>query len=83
MRTRVTKKAWSGPKGLVGWGWNIVSWEGGLVTLLFLGLMVAYAVILQGGSRIRPSDATIGTQFGKETGDAFDALDNGSACERV
>ena len=54
MRTRVTKKAWFGPKGLVGWGWNIVSWEGGLVTFLFLG-----------------------------TSDAFDALDNGSACERV
>jgi hypothetical protein len=52
MRTRVTKKAWFGPKGLVGWGWNIVSWEGGLVTFLFLGLMVAYAVMLQGGSRI-------------------------------
>jgi hypothetical protein len=52
MRTRVTKKAWFGPKRFVGWGWSIVSWEGGLVTLLFLGLVVACAVILQGGSRI-------------------------------
>jgi hypothetical protein len=34
-------------------------------------------VILPG----RPSDATIGTQFGQLTSDAFDALDNGSAYE--
>ena len=39
MRTRVTRKAWFGPKQILGWGWTPVSWEGWLVTTVFLGLI--------------------------------------------
>ena len=41
VRTRVTKKAWFGPKRLIGWGWSIASWEGRLVTAVVLGLALA------------------------------------------
>ena len=40
MTTRVTKKAWFGPKKYVGWGWRIVSWEGRLTTAVLVGLLV-------------------------------------------
>ena len=41
VRTRVTKKAWFGPKRLIGWGWSIARWEGRLVTAVVLGLALA------------------------------------------
>ncbi len=50
---RVTSKPWFGPKRRLGWGWRIVSWEGRLVSAVFLMLMVASATV-GGNSRFLP-----------------------------
>ncbi len=39
MPLRVTKKPWFGPRQTLGWGWTPVSWEGWLVTGVFLVLI--------------------------------------------
>jgi len=39
--SRVTKKAWFGPKATIGWGWRPVSWEGWVATLLLAVLAIA------------------------------------------
>jgi hypothetical protein len=53
MRTRVTDKAWFGPKRYLGWGWRITSWEGGLVTAVF-GLLVLVSVLVWGRACVVP-----------------------------
>lgn len=45
VRTRVTKKAWFGPKRVIGWGWSVASWEGRVATAAFLGLIVASRLV--------------------------------------
>jgi hypothetical protein len=40
MRTRVTSKAWFGPRKYFGWGWRPVSWEGWLAAATFAALFV-------------------------------------------
>ena len=49
---RVTKKAWFGPKRLIGSGWSPYSWQGWLVQVAFLLLLIAAAVTLRGSTRI-------------------------------
>ena len=39
----ITKHAWFGPKR-IGWGWTPVSWEGWLVTALFVAVVGAGAI---------------------------------------
>ena len=48
MSLRVTRKAWFGPKKMLGWGWSPTSWEGGLVTAGFIVLTLASVIIWQG-----------------------------------
>lgn len=36
---RITKNAWFGKK-LIGWGWSPKSWQGWLITLLFIFLII-------------------------------------------
>ncbi len=48
MRTRVTAKAWFGPKRYLGWGWTPVSWEGWLVTGIFGALVIASPIFWVG-----------------------------------
>ena len=48
MSLRVTKKAWFGPKTVLGWGWSPVSWEGGLVSAGFIVLTLASVIIWPG-----------------------------------
>jgi hypothetical protein len=45
MRTRITSKAWFGPKKYLGWGWRPTSWEGWLTTAVFVALLVVGIVI--------------------------------------
>ena len=49
---RATKKAWFGPKRVIGRGWSPYSWEGWLVQVAFLVLLIAAAVTLRGSARI-------------------------------
>ena len=51
MRTRVTKKAWFGPKRQVGWGWSVASWEGRITSAVFIVLVVGSALALHGTTR--------------------------------
>ena len=46
MRRR-TKEPWFGPKRSLGWGWTPVSWQGWVVTLLFLGLIVTASLAVR------------------------------------
>lgn len=39
MGIRMTSKAWFGPKRVAGWGWSIRTWQGGVVTAIFLALL--------------------------------------------
>ena len=48
MSLRVTRKAWFGPKRVLGWGWSPVSWEGGLVGATFIVLTLASVIFWQG-----------------------------------
>ncbi len=48
MPMRVTKKAWFGPKRVLGWGWTPVSWEGWLTMGVFLVLVLLSVVIWHG-----------------------------------
>jgi len=53
MSLRVTRKAWFGPKRVLGWGWSPVSWEGGFVSAAFIVLTLASVIFWQGtGSMI-------------------------------
>lgn len=38
---RITRKPWFGPKRYAGRGWGIRSWQGGVVTVALVGLVVA------------------------------------------
>ena len=46
MRRR-TKEPWFGPKRTLGWGWTPVSWQGWLVTLLFLALILTASLAIR------------------------------------
>jgi ABC-type uncharacterized transport system permease subunit len=48
MPLRVTKKPWFGPKQTLGWGWRPVSWEGWLVTGVFLALIPVSVTVWPG-----------------------------------
>ena len=48
---RVTEKPWFGPKKYVGWGWRISTWQGRVVTLIALVLLVASLRLLDGTAR--------------------------------
>lgn len=50
MRTRVTGKAWFGPKRQMGWGWTPASWEGWVCTAVFAALIIAAASAWHGVS---------------------------------
>jgi hypothetical protein len=45
MRTRITSKAWFGPRTSFGWGWRPTSWEGWLTTAVFL-VLVAVSILI-------------------------------------
>lgn len=44
---RLTKKAWFGPKKLIGWGWAPASWEGSAVVIVYLILIFIAIHFLQ------------------------------------
>jgi hypothetical protein len=37
---RLTKAPWFGPKQVLGWGWRPITWQGWLVTLVLVALLV-------------------------------------------
>ena len=44
----ITKHPWFGPKR-IGWGWRPVTWQGWLITVLFVGIVI-WASIVFGSS---------------------------------
>jgi hypothetical protein len=48
MSLRVTRRAWFGPKKVLGWGFSPISWEGGLVSAGFIVLTLVSVIIWQG-----------------------------------
>jgi len=48
---RVTKKAWFGPKRVVGWGWTVTSREGWLAIAFFSVLVIVASVAFHGTAR--------------------------------
>ena len=53
MQLRRTRRPWFGPKRLVGWGWRVTSWQGWVVTVILLGLIVGASAIW--GARAWPA----------------------------
>ncbi|MDN5759837.1 MAG: hypothetical protein L0H59_15145 [Tomitella sp.] len=49
MRKRWTETAWFGPK-TIGWGWSPRSWQGWLITGVFVALTIASAVVFSGAA---------------------------------
>lgn len=47
----LTSKPWFGPKRF-GWGWNPVSWEGWLVTVVFIAGIVVSGFFLSSSVRV-------------------------------
>ena len=47
---RLTRKPWFGPKRYVGWGWSISSWQGVVVTVLAVALIVLTLTVLGRGA---------------------------------
>ena len=45
---RLTKTPWFGPKRVLGWGWTPVTWQGWLVTGVFLAAIAACALLVPG-----------------------------------
>lgn len=41
---RVTRSAWFGPKRIVGWGWTARTWQGWVVSVVFVVAIVASAL---------------------------------------
>ena len=41
----VTKRAWFGPKKYIGWGWNVSTWQGVVVTVL-AGILIAFSLVV-------------------------------------
>jgi hypothetical protein len=50
MSFRVTSRPWFGPKKYLGWGWRPVSWQGRLVSAIFVVMLVVTPFVV-GGSR--------------------------------
>lgn len=50
----LTKKAWFGPKRYLGWGWTPASWEGWLVTLVYVVILIAAGAF----NKARPENFT-------------------------
>jgi hypothetical protein len=48
---RITQKPWFGPKRHLGWGWTVQSWQGAVVTVIFVGLVAAALVLVTGPLR--------------------------------
>jgi hypothetical protein len=48
---RVTKQPWFGPKRLIGWGWTVRSWQGAVVSVVFVGLLVLALTTISGPPR--------------------------------
>jgi hypothetical protein len=48
MSLRVTNRPWFGPKRTIGWGWTPVSWQGVVVSVVFLVLVLASVIFWQG-----------------------------------
>jgi hypothetical protein len=50
---RITSTAWFGPKRGLGWGWTPTSWQGWLVSLMWVVALVAGALVLAlGGNAV-------------------------------
>ena len=60
MPMRVTKKAWFGPKRVLGWGWTPVSWEGWLTMGLFLVLVLLSVAIWHGAGTVIAAVVLVG-----------------------
>ncbi len=45
---RLTKSPWFGPRRFPGWGWAPVSWQGWLVTGVFIAALAACAIFVHG-----------------------------------
>lgn len=46
-----TRESWFGPKSYVGWGWRPLTWQGWLVTLGFVILVIG-ALRISPGTRV-------------------------------
>ena len=44
----IVKHPWFGPKRMMGWGWTPISWEGWLVTVVCLAVVIAACTIFAG-----------------------------------
>jgi hypothetical protein len=44
---RLTKEAWFGPKKYAGWGLTIATWQGAVLTLLAVVLVIASVLLLK------------------------------------
>lgn len=44
----ITKNPWFGPKRGIGWGWTPVSWQGWLVSALFVAVVVWASIAFRG-----------------------------------
>ncbi len=44
MIRRITTKPWFGPKKYFGWGWRVTSWQGAVVLLFFIVLLIAVLI---------------------------------------
>ncbi|MGH9123828.1 MAG: hypothetical protein ACRDZ8_03750 [Acidimicrobiales bacterium] len=49
--SRVTSKAWFGPKKYLGWGWAPSGWEGWAATALFVVLAIGALSALRGAAK--------------------------------
>ncbi len=45
---RMTRTPWFGPKKVIGWGWTPTSWQGVLVTIVFLILTLGSVLLWHG-----------------------------------
>jgi hypothetical protein len=46
--TRVTANPWFGPKRHVGWGWRAITWQGWVVSAVFIASLVGVLAVLHG-----------------------------------
>ncbi len=46
---RVTRRPWFGPRKYLGWGWSPATWEGVVVTVVMVGLLIANPLLFHLG----------------------------------
>ena len=56
---RLTRRPWFGPRRVFGWGWTPVTWQGWLVTAVFVVAIVLASRILRRAAPILAVDAVL------------------------